>query len=252
MRLRVLGSAGIYPTADNPSSGFLLDGAGARIWLDAGTGTFAALQAVEDPTALSAVVLSHGHADHCLDLFPLHYALLLHPEGSRRLPLYCPSETWRRLLRFHGKSADDRLEQSFDFHAVDAGEKVVVEDVELTFQRTDHPGHTLAVRAACDAGVVAYTSDTGPGVDLVPFVRRADILLCEATYQRDHGGRPVHLSAEEAGALAQQAEVGELVLTHIGPQLDPARSREEARSTAQAIPVSVARPGKVYQVLQRG
>lgn len=251
MRVRILGSSGVHPTADNPATGFLLDGAGAKIWLDAGTGTFAALQGVEDFTSLTAVVVTHGHADHCLDLFPLHYALLLHPEGPKRMPLYCPEETWEILSRFHGpKKADDfdRLDRTFDFHPVSADDAVEIEGVHLTFARTDHPAYTLAVRAQCDVAAVVYTSDTGPGVDLTEFARDANFLLCEATYQKDALGKPVHLSAEQAGELAHAAGVGELALTHVAPWLDPGKSRDEARAAAQGISVSVARPGKVFQV----
>lgn len=251
MRVRVLGSSGIHPTADNPATGFLLDGAGAKIWLDAGNGTFAALQGAEDFTTLDAVVVSHGHADHCLDLFPLHYALLLHPQGPKRLPLYCPKETWQILSRFHGATDPDdfdRLDRTFDFHPISPKGTVDVAGVHLTFARTDHPAYTLALRATCDAGSLVYTSDTGPGVDLTSFAQDADFLICEATYQKDAMGKPVHLSAEQAGELAKAAGVGELALTHVAPWLDPAKSRDEARATAEGISVSVARPGKVFQI----
>jgi ribonuclease BN (tRNA processing enzyme) len=253
MRLRVLGSSGIYPTADNPASGFLVDGCGARVWIDAGNGTFAALQAVEDFTRLDALVLSHAHADHCLDLFPLHYALLLHTEGPRRMPLLCPAETWARLNRFHGTdSAWDRLDRTFELRTLEAGARAEVGGIHLTFARTDHPAYTLAVRGDSDEGSFCYTADTGPAIDLAPFAQGVDFLLVEATYQKDSMGKPVHLSAEQAGELAQRAGAGELVLTHLAPGLDPNRSRDEARVSAEGIAVSVARPGKVYQINRRG
>jgi ribonuclease BN (tRNA processing enzyme) len=252
MRLRILGSSGLHPTAQNPASGFLLETGETKIWLDAGTGTFAALQAVEEYTRLDAVVVSHGHADHCLDLFPLHYALLFHPDGELRLPLYCPQETWRIVSGFTAAVGGlDKLVRTFDFHPVDEGEEVAIGDVELSFHRTAHPLHTLAVRAGSHDGCLVYTSDTGPGVDLAPFARDADLLLSEATYQKARQGKPVHLTAEEAGELAERCGAGELVLTHLGPHLEPARSLEEARSTAGSRSVSLAKPGKVFQISAR-
>jgi len=230
----------------------LLEGGATKIWLDAGTGTFAALQAVEDFTQLDAVVLSHGHADHCLDLFPFHYALLFYPEGELRLPLYCSEPTWSIVSGFAAATGGvDKLERTFDYHPIEETSEVVVGEVELRFQRTDHPIHTLAVRAASGDGCLVYTADTGPGVDLAAFARDADLLLAEATYQRAREGQPVHLTAEQAGELADRSGAGELVLTHLAPYLDSARSLEEARATAGNRSVSLAKPGKVFQVAAR-
>src|SRR5262245_32881258 len=46
MRLHVLGSSGGYPVPDNPCSGFLLEHGEARLWIDAGNGTMAAVQRI--------------------------------------------------------------------------------------------------------------------------------------------------------------------------------------------------------------
>ena len=252
MRLRILGSSAMYPTPENPASGFVLDGGGAKLWLEAGTGTFAAFQAVERLGDLDAVVVTHAHADHCVDLFPLHHLLHTGAEGQRQLPLYCPQATWRALCRFvSAKGGEEKLGRSFEVHPVSAGEVVEIAGLRLGFERTDHPPLTLAVRIDCEEGSFAYTSDTGPGADLAPFARDVDLLLAEATYQREQLGEPVHLSAEQAGELARSAGAGALVLTHVGPGLDPARSLEEARAAAKGIPVSLARPGKVFQINRR-
>ena len=110
MRLRVLGSAGGYPAPDNPSTGFLLETGGAKIWIDAGHGTFAELQRLADFTKIDALVLSHGHADHCVDAFALHVALRYAPQGARdsRLPLYCPPGVRENLGRFLGEGGAER------------------------------------------------------------------------------------------------------------------------------------------------
>lgn len=247
MRLRILGCAGGFPAVDIPNSGFLLEDGTTRIWIDAGTGTFAALQAhAADYERLDGLVLSHFHADHCADVYPLHVALQY--EKKARMRLFGPPGTLEALGGLLGEDGIDKLAEVFDFQAVDEGSEVYLAGVRLSFQRTAHPIHTLAIRAASESGVLVYSADTGPGGDLAPFAQGADLFLCEATYQNGWQGKPVHLTAAQAGETARQAAVGALVLTHLWPTLDPDVSLAEARETAGEIPVRLARPGEVHSV----
>ena len=68
MRLTVLGSSGTYPAPSNPASGYLIESGGTRVWSEAEPGTFAALARCLDWDLLDAVVVSHRHPDHCMDL----------------------------------------------------------------------------------------------------------------------------------------------------------------------------------------
>ena len=67
MRLTVLGSSGGYPAPGSACSGYLLEDADTRLWIDAGSGTFARLLEHCAPNELSAVLISHLHADHWTD-----------------------------------------------------------------------------------------------------------------------------------------------------------------------------------------
>jgi len=247
MRLRVLGCAGGFPAADNPNSGYLLEEGKTRIWIDAGTGTFAAIQPhATDYERIDALVLSHFHADHCADVYPLHVALQY--EKKARMKLFGPPGTLEALGGLLGEDGVDKLAEVFDFQAVEEGSEVCLAGVRLTFRRTEHPIHTLAIRAASESGVLVYSADTGPGIDLVPFARGADLFVCEATYQNERQGKPVHLTAAQAGETARRAAVGALVLTHHWPTFDQEMSLAEARETAGSVPVRLARPGEVYFV----
>ena len=250
MRLHVLGSSGGYPGPDNPNSGFFLESGGTRIWMDAGTGTFSALQRVTDWMGIDAVLISHVHADHCVDLYPLDVALRYGPEGPVRKPLYAPREVWEVLPRYldAGKNGADakKLERSFDYHPIEEESEIEIGGIRFRFLRTDHPVYTLAVRAEADGGAITYTADTGPQTDIASFAQGSDLLICEATYQEGLIGPPVHLSAVQAGATARRAGVRELAVTHIWPTFDPQRSLEEATSAAGDVRVSLAWPGGVY------
>lgn len=251
MRLTVLGSSGGYPVPGNPSSGFLLAAGEARIWLDAGGGTLAAiLEAAgnEGIGALDALVLSHVHQDHCLDLLPLSILLRygVPPPRSGPLPVYAPPGLADAFGRFLGPEDAGKMLPAFRFQTVE--EEVVVEiaGVRLRFLRTQHPAHTLALRAEAPDGVLTYSADAGPGTDLAPFAKDSDLLLCEASYQEGKMGAPVHLSARQAGEVARRAGVRTLALTHVWPGLDPAVSEREARETAGEAEVSWAAPGSVF------
>jgi ribonuclease BN (tRNA processing enzyme) len=246
MRLRVLGCAGGFPAVDNPNSGYLLEEGKTRIWIDAGTGSFAALQPhAADYERIDALVLSHLHPDHCADVYPLHVALQY--EKKARMRLFGPPGTLEALGGLiEGGAA--KLAEVFAFQAVDEDTEVAVGSVRLGFRRTAHPVHTLAVRAEAGSKVLVYSADTGPATDLVSFARGADLFLCEATYQNEWRGKPFHLTAAQAGETARRAEVGGLVLTHLWPTADPQVSLAEARETAGEVPVCLARPGDVYPV----
>lgn len=251
MRLRVLGSSGGYPAPGNPSTGFLLEVGGAKIWIDAGNGTFAELQRLADFHGIDALVLSHGHADHCADTFPLHVALRYAPEGARdsRLPLYCPPGVRETLGSLLGEGGAEELGRAFDFHTIDVGGPVEIAGARLSFLRMDHPIHTLGIRIETSGGTLTYSADTGPEADLAGFARGSDLLLCEACYQDAAKGAPLHLTARQAGETARRAGARELALTHIWPTLDPKVSLEEAHAGAGAdLPVRWAHCGEEFEI----
>ena len=248
MRLRVLGSSGGYPIPGNPCSGFLLESGESKLWIDAGNGTFAELQRVADFTRLNALVLSHVHADHCADVFPLYVAIRYGVGGGFRLPLYCPPGTRETLAPLLLEGGWEQLGEAFDFHTVEAGDTVEIAGVRLRFLRMDHPAHTLGIRAETAEGTLTYSADTHTGADLAGFATGSDLLLCEATYQEGKVGGPVHLTARQAGDTARRAGVRELALTHVWPTLEPQISLEEARATAGGLLVRWAKPGEVFGV----
>lgn len=236
MELTVLGCSGSYGApAGGACSAYLVRAGDATIWIDCGNGSFANLQQHVDPAELTAVVISHGHADHCVDLYGLHvmYRYGMHMSG---LPLYAPEGLEHVLEHLVGSFGD-----TFEWRTVADGDKTEVGDAQLRFSRTDHPPPTLAVEIEHEAKRLVYTADTGPEWSVDAFGDGADLVLSEATYLHDDIRVPIHLSARQAGELAREAKARKLMITHLWPTIDPLASVEEA-SEAFGREVSLAAP----------
>jgi ribonuclease BN (tRNA processing enzyme) len=244
LELTVLGCSGSYPAAGVPASGYLVRSPATTVLLDAGPGTLANLQQHVALTDLDAVVLSHSHPDHWVDLTVLRTALRYYL-GHEGLRVYGTGET-----RFAAGAVVGELEPTFSWTVVDdATEPAQVGDLSVYFSRTDHPVETYALRVEQDAGPsLAYSADTGPGwSEAVPFVVGADLFLCEATHPdtQQSPGSEVHVSARQAGAWAEAADVGQLVLTHLAPGVSVGAQQAEAAAEFDG-PVDVAEVGVSY------
>ena len=79
-----------------------------------------------------------------------------------------------------------------------------------------------------------HIGDVGRTDNLVEVARGADALVMEATYTEEEGGMAVdfgHMTAARAAALARDAEVKHLILTHLSRRYAEREIRQEARQT---------------------
>lgn len=234
LRVTVLGSSGGYPAGGTACSGYLVQGGGVNVVLDLGSGALANLQEHLALEELDAVVLSHRHPDHWLDLGVLatawRYGL-----GLEGLRVHGTADT-----RARAEPLLDGLAPTFDWTDLDAGDQLIIGGLSFTFSWTDHYVPTLATRVSDGRSSLAYSADTGPGWSFAELGAPIDLALCEATHLVDREPDGVlHLSARQAGAMARAAGVGRLVLTHLSPGVDPEASRTEA-STAFGAAVDLA------------
>lgn len=248
MQLTVLGSAGSFPAAGRPGSGFLVASGSTRLMIDAGPGTFLALAERMDPGALDGVVISHTHADHCSDLYALFHYLAYGPGGTSPMPVFLPHGAPDVLGALVGSDPTHSFYEMLDLREV-SDDELAVGELKLRFAPTDHSIPTIAVRVEADDKAIVYSSDTGVGGGVSGLAGFADLFLCEATFQgeRPAEGFQQHLTAAEAGQIALTAGVGRLVLTHLPPSLDPTVSVSEA-SALFARPVSFAEPGTELEI----
>ena len=232
MQLTVLGSNGTYATPGRPPSGYLVSHEETVLWMDAGAGTFAALQGEMDPAKLDGIFLSHAHADHCLDVFGFYYAVRLRQDPPAAFPVFVPDGLEDRLIAFLG-GGDHPISDLLEFRTVEVGGSVQLGSMTLRFGEADHPVPTRCLRIEAGGRSLTFSADTGTGGTLEELATGTDLLLCEATYQGTTAEKPWphHLTAGEAGTLARKVGAVKLMLTHIWPTLDPGRSVAEAEET---------------------
>jgi ribonuclease BN (tRNA processing enzyme) len=243
LSLTVLGCAGSYPGDGLPCSGYLVRSATTAVVLDLGHGTLPALRRHVDLADLDAVVVSHAHPDHWVDLTAMriltHYHL--HIDG---IPVWATEGTVAML-----EAVCTDVNPAFDTRVLGPEPVFTIGDLTFAIDRTDHYVETYAVRVSDPEGrSLVYSADTGPGWSMDAIGRDVDLALLESSFAtEEERGDVLHLSAGVAGAMARAAGARRLVLTHLVPGSDP---EEHARLGADAYggPVDLAAPGAVYEL----
>jgi ribonuclease BN (tRNA processing enzyme) len=252
VRITVLGCSGSVVGADSPASGYLITARDTPpLVMDFGGGVLGALQRRVDPNTVS-ILLSHLHADHCLDLPGLFVWRRYHPKpATERGLMYGPGDTWTRLAAAsapEGGELDD-FSDVFDVRTWADGEEVTIGALSVLPRRVTHPTESFGLRITDPSGAaLVYSGDTGYCESLIELATGADVFLCEASWT-DSPERPkhLHLSGAEAGRAAARAGVGRLLLTHIPPWTD----REDVISEAKAEfggPVHAVAAGEVIDL----
>ncbi len=255
MRVTVIGCSGSFAGPDSPASSYLVqhavDGRTWNLLLDLGSGALGALHRHLRPDDLDAVVLSHLHPDHCLDLTGLYVTRRYRPGGPTpgRLPVHGPTGTAERVaMMYHGLEPGG-MDPHFEFSLVADAVPFTVGPFTLTPYAVNHPVEAYGYRVEAAGAVLAFTGDTDDCDNLTPLLHGADLALTDSAFvdgRDDVAG--IHLSGSRAASAALRAGgVRRLVLTHIPAWNDP----EVCRAQAAAVwpgEVELARSGAVYDL----
>jgi ribonuclease BN (tRNA processing enzyme) len=243
MELTIAGCSGSYPGPDSAASCYLISADGFRLVMDLGNGGFGALQRFADPARIDAVLISHLHADHCLDMCSYQvFRTFGTPEPLRPIPVFAPAGAAARLDRAAAVEDGSPVSETFRLEVLRSG-TFEIGPLTVTAAHMSHPVETFGFRLEHGGRVIAYSADTGPSGELTRLAAGADVLLCEATF-REEPGLPdgLHLTPRQAGEHAARAGARSLVLTHFMPGTDTAQARQQA-GAAFAGDVSLAVPG---------
>ncbi|MCU0479558.1 MAG: MBL fold metallo-hydrolase [Chloroflexi bacterium] len=250
MELLIVGSGAAYP--DRPgtaSSTYVVAHAGRRLCLDLGQGGFAGLAGRFEPSGLEAVVISHLHPDHFIDLVALRHYLRYEFVPARRVRVIAPAGLADRL---DGLLAEPGFAgEALDVEVRSTGQ-VTVGPFVLESTLVTHTDESYAVRVAPagepDAPGIVYSGDCGRAADLEPLIRPGDVLLTEVAF----GAGPVpvgdlHLDGPAVGALAAATRPGRVLLTHLQMGRDPAAAIAAVRALYDG-PVDLVADGETWTV----
>jgi ribonuclease BN (tRNA processing enzyme) len=252
MKLTVIGCSGSFPGPESAASCYLLEGEHEgrtwRILLDLGSGALGTLQRYVDPLTIDAVLLTHLHPDHYFDLSGLYVLWKYHPRGARpRIPVWGPKGVAKRAARAYGLSPETGMSAEFEFHEY-GDEPVRLGPFTVNASKVVHPIRAYGMRVVSGDRVLVYSGDSGPCSKLVDLAAGADLFLCEAAFvEGDHNPNDLHLTGKQAGAVAAEAGVSRLVLTHIPPWHDPGVVEGEAREVYGGQ-LDLAATGATYTV----
>ncbi|MEU6372808.1 MBL fold metallo-hydrolase [Streptomyces sp. NPDC046909] len=235
MRLTVLGGCGAWPTADQACSGYVVEHEGFRLLIDPGYATLPRLLAHSTVDSVDAVLVSHGHPDHCADLNPLLRARGLSDVPPPALPLHAPHGALDAVLALDKPSM---LAAAYLLHEFSPGDRFEIGPFTVGTRLLPHFVPNAGLRISTPEAVLMYTGDTGPSEDIPRLAEGADLFLSEATYVHEvpsPGDAPYLLTARLAGRYAQQAGAARLLLTHLWPGTDPAAALEAAAFPGPAL-----------------
>ncbi|GAB3618158.1 MBL fold metallo-hydrolase [Okibacterium endophyticum] len=263
MHLTPLGCLAGMPAGGLASSGYLVDDDETTLLLDAGPGTALALSRQLPAAGLSAVFVSHRHTDHIFDLLPIGKMVLSsrldRDERTGELtvagdvppvPLLVPEGTLALLQTLAAlfpvathPLLDRAFELAFDVREYRPGESVTFGGLSLRWELLRHTAPNCGIRVENDEASLVYTGDTGVTPALTALASGAGTLLSESSLRETDTSEHGHLSSADAGRLAAEAGVAELVLTHFSSP-DPAEHDWHRDRAAEQFdgPVSVAVP----------
>jgi ribonuclease Z len=289
-----LGTGGPLPNADRCGAGQVVAAGDTNVLVDCGWGAARQLIPVGvPPSSIETVLFTHMHSDHITD-FPDFLFLHWVTGATTPLKVYGPEGTqemvdgfmmaMRRDIEFRIAHHGEKLHPN--------GIKVEVEEIPATpsvrefleigdlrfesFEVNHFPVvPALGFRASYDDRRVVLSGDTTMCDSLLEASRDVDMLVCEALnapmLQRAADGMrqrvplqagnlddvpSYHISTPEIAQLASEANVGEVVLTHIIPPIPANDAAEQVFMTGMSDvyggSVRIARDMQRIPVKKRG
>ena len=265
MRLTLLGTGSPLPDPNRAGPSTLVQAGGVTVLVDAGRGVLMRLAgAAVVPLQLSAVLLTHLHSDHIVDLNDVVTTRWVMSPTPAPLPIIGPPGTQQVVdgmmamlgpdVRYRMAHHDDLTEPPrLEVTEVEPGDQLVLDGVTIRVGRTDHRPvePTVAFRLEHEGRSLVLGGDGIPCDTLDELCAGADVYV--QTVVRDDLVKAIpvprlqdildyHSSVSQAAATATRAGVGRLVLTHYVPAPPPGGLEEWRAIAAESFSGEVIAP----------
>lgn len=252
MKVTVLGAGAAYPGPGEMCSGFLLQHKSTNLLIDCGNGVFSNLQKFITLPEVTDVYISHMHADHFFDLVPFRYALYyrFRQEMDRKPRLYLPPEGIRVLNQVvsYFAESDTFFSDAFELSEYQPGKAIGLADLELLPTKVKHYITSYGISITGDRRA-AYSSDSGVCEGLNKVAEKADFFICNVgnSLKKGAGNSWGHLDPDQAGQIAEDADVRCMIISHIRQGNEKKKYIEKAASIFHGK-LDLAAEGNTYEV----
>jgi ribonuclease BN (tRNA processing enzyme) len=238
MQVVVLGGSGTFPRAGGACNGYLVRQGATNILIDMGTGVLSRLYDWIDPGELDALIITHLHPDHFLDIYPYRYFLEFRAAGRLPLPVFAPAGAADHIRHLFNEPDTAKFDRVFAFTDLASASDFRVGELVFAGKPVAHLEPTYGISVEAGGRRLFYTSDTDYDERLSGYAEDVDLLLAETTFRAEDADIPVpHMTTTEVARLATGARVSRLVLTHLWPHYDRAQIESE---------VAAGFDGKIY------
>lgn len=252
MKVTLVGTGSLVPSARRSTPALCLQRAGFQATVDGGSGTLRRQAELGiDFRETDALLFTHVHPDHTLDVLHFLFASKYTPGFRRGAPVRIvgPPGFGRFLdrLRDGVTSWTDGGDAGIVVEELDGERPVVLGPWRVTSRALSHQVLNHGYRFTTESGgTMVVTGDTAWCDPLVELCRDADLLIVECSGDAAHPAEG-HLTAPEAGRLAAAAGAKQLALTHLYPLPDD-RSRVREAAVHYSGPILLAEDGDRFVV----
>jgi ribonuclease BN (tRNA processing enzyme) len=226
MEVTILGSGTATPSLERNASSLAIRTSNLWLLVDMGPGAMRRLcEAGIDSKRIDAILITHFHPDHVSDVVPFLFASnyefgkvreepfhLIGPEGLEQFYQGLVAVYGHWIVPTGGRLLIKEL-------SAQAPDDLSLETVTVRSVPSAHTFPSLSYRIEADGVSVTVSGDTDVSEELVKLARHTEVLVCESSLP-DGFKVPGHLVPSEAGKIAAEAGVGQLVLTHFYPPCD--------------------------------
>ncbi|MBI3887766.1 MBL fold metallo-hydrolase [Candidatus Microgenomates bacterium] len=230
MKLTLLGTGTFFITSERSSSSYLLEIDDRKILIDCGPGTLMRLSQLGiKPCDLDYIFITHFHADHTSDLFPLFM--------NCRLSEFFPSANSDKYPIIYGPSGiEDFLSKSaknYELPCFDNWDKIKIKsysennifsDFKFLPFKVEHTSfgfmaNAYSLRFETDNKIIVFSGDCINCQGIKNASENADIFVCDCSSPAGMKNR-AHMDTNDIAEIAQDGSVKKIILSHFYPEYD--------------------------------